>query len=148
LAWSSSARSCSRPVANGSVAGQVKALAADRQVSTLAGAQVILRGSKETYTTVSSDAPADATGEAAYNYRVENLPAGTYTMAVTPPAGSDLQPEDSITLKIESGQLFPQSVLLLAQGIQKPRPLAPSELEPGQTGYINDRGERVTYQQG
>src|SRR3954462_15459057 len=105
------ARARARPAANGSVAGQVKALSADRQVSTLSGAQVILRGSKDTYTTVSSDVPADATGEAAYNYSFENIPAGTYTMAVTPPAGSDLQPEDSITVKVESGELFPQSVL-------------------------------------
>jgi len=139
---------CSRPVRNGSVAGQVKALSEDRQVSTLSGAQVILRGVKDTYTTVSSDAPADATGESAYNYRFENVPPGKYTMAVTPPAGSNLQPEDNVTLEVESGELFPQSVMLLAQGIQKPRPLSPSELEPGQTGYINDRGERVTYQQG
>src|SRR6266496_1766116 len=139
---------CSRPVANGSVAGQVKALGTDRQVSTLAGAQVVLRSTKETYTAVSTDTPADATGDAAYNYRFENVPAGKYTMAVTPPGGSNLQPEDNINLEVQSGQLFPQSVMLLAQGIQKPRPLAPSEVEPGQTGYINDRGERVVYQQG
>jgi hypothetical protein len=139
---------CARPAANGSVAGQVKALSADRQVSTLAGAQVILRGSNDTYTAVSTSVPDDATGDAAYNYRFDSVPTGTYTMAVTPPPDSNLQPEDNITLKVESGQLFPQSVMLLANGIQKPRPLAPSELEPGQTGYINDRGERVVYQQG
>lgn len=139
---------CSRPVANGSVAGQIKSLSADRQVGTLPGAQVILRGQNDTYTAVSTDAPPDATGDAAYNYRFENVPAGTYTMAVTPPAGSNLQPEDNISVDVKSGQLFPQSVMLLAQGIQRPRPLAPSELEPGQTGYINDKGERVVYQQG
>jgi hypothetical protein len=139
---------CSRPAANGSVAGQVKALGADRQVSTLPGAQVVLRGPKDTYTAVSTDAPADATGDAAYNYRFENVPPGKYVMSVTPPAGSNLQSEDNINFEVESGQLFPQSVMLLAQGIQKPRPLAPSELEPGQTGYINDKGERVVYQQG
>jgi hypothetical protein len=139
---------CSRSVSNGSVAGQVKGLDADHQVATVPGAQVILRGSKDTYTTVSGDAPADAEGDAAYNYHFENVPPGTYTMAVTPPAGSDYQPESDITVKVESGELYPQSVLLLAQGIQKPRPLAPSEMEPGQVGYINDRGERVVYQQG
>lgn len=139
---------CSPTTTVGSVAGQVKALSTDRQVSTLAGAQVILRGSKETYTTVSADVAADATGDAAYNYRFENVPPGTYTMAVTPPAGSNLQPESDITLKVESGQMFPQSVMLLAEGLQKPRPLAPSEVEPRQVGYLNERGERVTYQQG
>jgi hypothetical protein len=139
---------CSPRTTTGSVAGQVKALGSDRQVASLPGAQVIVRSPSNTWTTVTTDVPDDATGEAAYNYRIENLPAGNYTMAVTPPAGSDLQPEGDINFKVESGQLFPQSVLLLAQGIQKPRPLAPSEVEPGQVGYINDRGERVVYQQG
>jgi uncharacterized membrane protein YgcG len=139
---------CSAPAANGSVAGQIKALSADNQVSTLSGAQVVLRGSNNTYTTVSTGAPADATGEAAYNYRFDTVPAGTYTMSVTPPAGASLQPEANISLKVESGQLFPQSVMLLADGIQKPTPLAQGDLAPGETGYVNGQGQRVTYQQG
>jgi hypothetical protein len=140
---------CGKPTATGSVAGQVKALGADRTVSTLAGAQIVLRGSNQTYTATSTDVPADAEGEAAYNYRLENVPPGNYTMAVTPPAGSTLQPEQDISFKVESGQLFPQSVMLLAQGIQKPRALAQNELQPGETGgYINDRGERIVAHQG
>jgi hypothetical protein len=140
---------CSRPAATGSVAGQVKALNADRTVTTLAGAQLVLTGAGQTYTTTSTDVPADAEGEAAYNYHFENVPPGQYSMAVTPPPGSNLQPEDGISFKVEPGQLFPQSVMLLAQGIQKPRALAQNELQPGEAGgYINDRGERVTYQQG
>jgi hypothetical protein len=131
------------------VAGQVKALGADRTVSTLPGAQVVVTGGGKTFTTTSTDVPADAEGEAAYNYRLENVPPGTYSMAVTPPAGSNLQPEDNISFKVESGQLFPQSVMLLAQGIQKPRQLASNELQPGEAGgYIDDRGQRHTYQQG
>ena len=140
---------CGKPTATGSVAGQVKALNADRSVSTLAGAQIVVRGSSQTYTATSTDVPADADGEAAYNYKIENVPPGKYTMAVTPPAGSNLQPEQDISFKVESGQLFPQSTMLLAQGIQKPRALAQNELQPGEAGgYINDRGERVVYQQG
>jgi hypothetical protein len=139
---------CSKPAANGSVAGQIKALTADKQVNTLSGAQVVLRSSDNTYTTVSTDAPADATGEAAYNYRFDTVPSGTYTMSVTPPAGASLQPEANISLKVESGQLFPQSVMLLADGIQKPTPLAQSDLAAGETGYVNGQGQRVTYQQG
>lgn len=142
---------CGRPTATatGTVAGQVKALGADRAVSTLSGAQIVVRGAGQTYTATSTDAPANAEGEAAYNYRIENVPPGKYTMAVTPPAGSNLQPEQDISFEVESGQLFPQSVLLLADGIQKPRALAQNELRPGEAGgYINERGERVVYQQG
>lgn len=142
---------CGRPTAtaNGTVAGQVKSLNADRSVSTLPGAQVVVRGSSQTYTATSTDVPASAEGEAAYNYRIENVPPGTYTMAVTPPAGSNLQPEQDITFEVEPGQLFPQSVMLLAQGVQKPRALTQSELQPGESGgYVNERGERVVYQQG
>jgi hypothetical protein len=140
---------CSKPTATGSVAGQIKALNADRTVTTLAGAQVVLRGNNQSYTATSTDVPANADGEAAYNYRIENVPPGDYTMAVTPPAGASLQSEQDIKFKVESGQLFPQSVMLLADGIQKPRPLAQNELKPGEAGgYINDRGERVVYQQG
>jgi hypothetical protein len=138
-----------KPTATGSVAGQIKALNADRSVATLAGAQVVLRGNNQSYTATRTDVPANADGDAAYNYHIENVPPGAYTMAVTPPAGASLQPEQDITFKVESGQLFPQSVMLLADGIQKPRPLAQDELKPGEAGgYINDRGERVVYQQG
>jgi hypothetical protein len=140
---------CGRPAATGSVAGQVKGLNADRSLATLAGAQLVLRGSGQTYTATSTDVPADAEGEAAYNYRFENVPAGNYVMSVTPPAGSTYQTEDNIPFKVEGGQLFPQSVMLLDQGIQKPRQLAQDELRDGEAGgYVNDRGERVVYQQG
>jgi len=140
---------CGKPTATGSVAGQIKSLSADHSVNTLAGAQIVLRGANQTYTATSTDVPANADGEAAYNYHIENVPPGNYTMAVTPPDGSNLQPEQDISLKVESGQLFPQSALLLAQGIQKPRPLAQNELQPGEAGgYINDQGQRITYQQG
>lgn len=132
----------------GQVAGQIKALNADRTVYTLAGAQVILRGASDTYTTVSTEVPEGAEGTDAYNYRFDNVPPGRYTMAVTPPNGSGLQPEGEITLNVEAGELFPQSVMLLAEGVQKPRPLSPSEMNPGEVGYLNERGERVVYQQG
>lgn len=139
---------CGAPAKTGTVSGQIKALNAAREVNTLAGAQVILRGSSQTYTTVSTDVDPNAEGDKAYNYRLDDVPSGKYTMAVTPPQGSGLQPESDISLEVKGGELFPQSVMLLAEGIQKPRALAPSELEPGQVGYINDRGERVVYQQG
>lgn len=139
---------CARPTATGTVAGQVKGLNADRTLATLAGAQLTLRGNGQTFTTTSTDVPADAQGEAAYNYRFENVPKGTYALSVTPPSGSSYQAEENITLDVQGGQLFPQSVMLLAQGMQKPRPLNANELQPGQTGYINERGERVIYQQG
>jgi hypothetical protein len=140
---------CSAPTATGSVAGQVKQFGADRAISTLAGAQLTLRGNGQTLTTTSVDVPAAAEGEAAYNYRFENVPPGTYALSVQPPAGASLQPEENITLKVESGQLFPQSVMLLAQGIQKPRQLAENELQPGEAGgYIDGQGQRHTYQQG
>lgn len=140
---------CGRPTANGSVAGQVKALGTDRAVSTVVGAQLTLNGNGQTFSTTSTNVPADAEGDAAYNYRFENVPPGTYAMSVTPPAGSNLQPEENITFEVKSGQLYPQSVMLLAQGIQKPRVLAANELRPGEGGgYVNERGERVVYQQG
>jgi len=140
---------CGAPTKAGSVAGQVKQVSADRTVSTLAGATLTLRGGGNTYTATSTEVSPNAEGEAAYNYRFENVPAGTYALSVAPPAGAQLQPEDGVTLKVESGQLFPQSVMLLADGIQKPRQLAENELQPGEAGgYINDRGERVVYQQG
>jgi hypothetical protein len=140
---------CSAPTATGSVAGQVKQLGADRAVTTLAGAQLTLQGNGQTLTTTSTDVPAAAEGEAAYNYRFENVPPGTYALSVQPPAGAGLQPEEHITLKVESGQLVPQSVMLLAQGIQKPRQLAENELQPGEAGgYIDGQGQRHTYQQG
>ena len=140
---------CGAPTKAGSVAGQVKQVSADRTVSTLAGATLTLRGGGNTYTATSTDVSPTAEGEAAYNYRFENVPPGTYALAVAPPAGAQLQAEDGITLKVESGQLFPQSVMLLADGMQKPRQLTESELQPGEAGgYVNDRGERVVYQQG
>jgi hypothetical protein len=140
---------CGSPTATGTVAGQVKALSTERVVSTLAGAELTLRGNGQTYTTTSTDADPNAEGEAAYNYRFENVPPGTYALTVTPPAGSNLQSEEAVSLEVESGQLFPQSVMLLAQGIQKPRLLTENELQPGEAGgYINDKGERVVYQQG
>jgi hypothetical protein len=140
---------CGRPTTAGSVAGQVMGLNADRSLTPLAGAQLALRGSGETYTTVSTEAPADAQGEAAYNYRFENVPPGQYTLTVVPPPGAAFQPEDDIAFEVKSGQLFPQSVMLLAQGMQKPRALTQNELQPGEAGgYVNERGERVVYQQG
>lgn len=136
------------PSGPGRVAGQVTSLGADRAVTTLVGAQVILRGADNTYTTVSADTPEGAQGTDAYNYRIDNVPPGRYTMSVTPPAGSGLQPEADITLEVKPTETFPQSVMLLAEGIQKPRPLAPSEMNPGETGYVNERGERVVYREG
>ena len=140
--------SCRASSGPGQVAGQIQALSADRTVYSLAGAQVILRGGENTYTTVSTEVPEGAEGTDAYNYRFDNVPPGRYTMAVTPPADSSLQSEADITLEVESDELFPQSVMLLAEGIQKPRPLSPSELNPGEVGYLNERGESVVYQQG
>jgi len=134
----------------GSVSGQVKFLSPDGGgVSNLAGAQVILRGARDTYTTVSSagDGAGDQ-ADASYNYRFEKVPAGQYTMAVTPPPDSHLQPEDNITLNVKGDELYPQSVLLLAEGVARPRPLSPSEVNAGEVGYVNGRGERVVYQQG
>lgn len=140
---------CGRPTANGTVAGQINAMAADRTVSNLVGAQLTLNGAGQTFTTASTDVPAGAEGEAAYNYRFENVPPGTYALTVAPPAGASLQPEEILSFEVESGQLFPQSVMLLAEGVQKPRQLAASELQPGEAGgYINERGERVVHQQG
>jgi len=135
--------------ATGTVAGQVKALNADRTVTNLAGAQLVLSGAGQTYTATSTEVDPNAEGEAAYNYRFENVPRGTYAMAVTPPAGSTFQTEDGISFEVNSGEMFPQSVMLLEQGIQKPRQLAQNELQPGEAGgYVNDRGERVVHQQG
>jgi hypothetical protein len=140
---------CGAPTATGSVAGQVKQLGADRTVSTLAGAQLTLRGNGQTLTTTSTDVDPSAEGEAAYNYRFENVPPGKYALTVAPPAGATLQTEDNLDLEVKSGQLFPQSVMLLAQGIQKPRQLAQNELQPGEAGgYVDDRGQRHSYQQG
>ena len=68
-------------------------------------------------TTTSTDVDPSAEGEAAYNYRFENVPPGNYALTVAPPAGASLQSEEDVNLKVESGQLFPQSVMLLAQGI-------------------------------
>jgi hypothetical protein len=133
----------------GSVSGQIKALSADGVVKNIAGAQVILRGARDTQTTVSTAGEESGDqADASSNYSFDKVPAGTYTMAVTPPAGSGLQPEDDITLEVKADEGFPQSVMLLAEGIAKPRPLAPSELNPGEAGYVKPNGERVVYQQG
>ncbi len=133
----------------GSVSGQVKATSPDGSVRNVAGAQVILRGQRDTYTTVSTEGEASGDeADASYNYRFERVPPGTYTMAVTPPAGSGLQPEAEITLDVKADEQFPQSVLLLPEGTAKPRPLAPSEVNPGEVGYVNPRGERVVYPSG
>jgi hypothetical protein len=139
---------CGAPTKTGSVAGQVKQLGADRSVSTLAGAQLTLRGGGQTYTTTSTDVDPNAEGEAAYNYRFENVPPGNYALEVKPPAGANLQPEDGLNLEVKSGQLYPQSVMLLAQGVQKPRQLAQNELQPGEAGgYVDGNGQRHTYTQ-
>lgn len=133
----------------GSVSGQILAASADGALRNLAGAQVVLRGAQNTHTTVSDQTEANSDDPAAsYNYRFENLPPGTYTMAVTPPAGSGLQPEDQITLEVKADELYPQNAVLLPEGVAKPRPLTPGELNPGETGYVNGRGERVVHQQG
>jgi len=71
---------CGKPTATGSVAGQVKQLNADRTVSTLAGAELTLRGGGQTYTTTSTDVDPNAEGDAAYNYRFENVPPGNYAL--------------------------------------------------------------------
>jgi len=140
---------CGRPTANGSVAGQVKGLNADRTLTTLSGAQLTLNGAGKTFSATSTDVDPNAEGEAAYNYRFQDVPPGTYALTVTPPSGAAYQPEENITFEVKSGQLYPQSVMLLAQGMQKPRALAQNELQPGETGgYINERGERVVYRQG
>jgi hypothetical protein len=133
----------------GSVSGQIKAITPEGGVQNVAGAQVILRGARDTYTTVTTAGETSGDeADASYNYRFEKVPAGTYTMAVTPPPGAGLQPEDNVTLDVKADEQFPQSVLLLREGVAKPRPLTPSELNAGEVGYINDRGERVVHQQG
>ena len=133
----------------GSVSGQIKAATPEGGARNIAGAQVILRGARDTYTTVSTAGEESGDqADASYNYRFERVPPGRYTMAVTPPPGSGLQPETDINLEVKADELYPQSVLLLPEGIAKPRPLAPSELNPGETGYINGRGERVVHPAG
>lgn len=137
------------PTKTGSVSGQVMQMSADRAVTALPGAQLTLRGGGNTYTATSTDVDPTAEGEAAYNYRFEDVPPGNYALSVTPPAGASLQPEEDLNLTVESGQLFPQSVMLLAEGVQKPRQLAQNELQPGEAGgYVDDKGQRHTYQQG
>ena len=134
----------------GSVSGQIKALQPDGSVRNLAGAQVILRGARDTATTVSTAGEASGDeADASYNYRFERVPPGQYTMSVTPPPGSGFQAETDIPpLDVKADEQFPQSVLLLPEGMAKPRPLAPSELNPGEVGYVDQRGERVVYQGG
>lgn len=140
---------CGAPTKTGTVAGQVMQLSADRSVSPLPGAQLTLRGGGNIYSATSSAVDPSAEGEAAYNYRFENVPPGSYALEVQPPAGANLQPEEGLNLEVKSGQLFPQSVMLLAQGVQKPRQLAQNELGPGEAGgYVDGNGQRHTYQQG
>ena len=138
-----------RPSGPGSVAGQIKAATAEGEVRNLAGAQVILRGAQDTHTTVTTDGEGSGDqAEASYNYRFDRVPAGRYTMAVTPPPGSGVQPESDITLNVQAEELYPQSVLLLPEGVAKPRPLTPGELNSDQVGYVNERGERVVHDRG
>jgi hypothetical protein len=134
----------------GSVSGQIKHLTPEGGVQNLVGAQVVLRGARDTFTTVSNAGEGSGDEQdGTYNYRFDQVPPGTYTMAVTPPPGSNLQPETDIPpFEVKADEQFPQSVMLLPEGVAKPRPLAPSELNPGEVGYVNQRGERVVYQQG
>ena len=133
----------------GSVAGQVIRQTADGGVENVAGAQIVLRRGQDVRTTVSDQGEsADGQADGSPNYRFENVPPGTYTMSVTAPPGSGLQPWDDLQLAVESEELFLQNVPLLAEGVAKPRPLAPSELEAGQSGYVNGRGDRVVHSGG
>lgn len=117
---------------------------ADGSVRNVSGARVVLRGAQDTRTAISNDGEGGEP-EASYNYRFDSVPAGRYVMAVTPPAGSGLQPEDEISIAVEPGETYPQSVLLLPEGVAKPRALRPDEVSGEQVGYVNGRGERVVY---
>jgi hypothetical protein len=132
------------PPGPGAVSGQVKLATADGNVRNVSGAQIVLRGAQDTRTTISNDGEGDEP-EASYNYRFDNVPAGRYVMAVTPPAGSGLQPEEDLSITVEAGETYPQSVLLLPEGVAKPRALRPDEVSGEQVGYVNGRGERVVY---
>lgn len=132
------------PAKPGAVSGQIKFLNADGAVQNVPGAQVILRGAQDTRTAVSTSGDGDQP-DATYNYLIDAVTAGSYVMAVTPPAGSGLQPESDISLQVKSGETYAQSVLLLPEGVAKPRPLTPAEASNGETGYVNSRGERVVY---
>ena len=68
-------------------------------------------------------------------------------MAVTPPTGLGLQPEDNLNLAVEPNETYAQSALLLPEGIAKPRPLTPEEAGSGQVGY-SQNGQNRTYSNG
>lgn len=133
------------PSGPGAVSGQVKMATADGVVRNISGAQIVLRGAQDTRTALSTDGEGDEP-EASYNYRFDSVPAGRYVMSVTPPIGSGLQPEEDLSITVEAGETYPQSVLLLPEGVAKPRALRPDEVSGEQVGYVNGRGERVVYQ--
>jgi hypothetical protein len=137
---------CGRPSGPGAVSGQIKFLSADNTVRNLPGAQVILRGAQDTYTAVSTNGEGD-NPDASYNYRVDSVPPGRYVMAVTPPAGAGLQPESELNLEVQPNETYAQSVLLLPEGVAKPRPLGPNEVGNGQVGY-SQNGQQRTYSSG
>ena len=137
---------CGEPSGPGGVSGQIKHLAADGTVTNLAGAQIILRGAQETFTAVSTNGEG-AEADAGYNYRIDSVPPGRYVMAVTPPAGSGLQPEDELNLEVKPEETYAQSALLLPEGVAKPRPLSPEEAGNGQVGYSHN-GQNRTYSSG
>ncbi len=137
---------CSQPSGPGVVSGQIKFLAPDGSVRNLPGAQIILRGAQDTYTAISTNGEGD-NPDAGYNYRIESVSPGRYVMAVTPPAGLSLQPEEGITLEVEPSETYAQSALLLPEGVAKPRPLTGDEAGNGQVGY-SQNGQRTTYSSG
>jgi hypothetical protein len=134
---------CGKPSGPGAVSGQIKYLAPDGTVRNLPGAQVILRGAQDTFTAISTGGEGDEP-DAGYNYRIESVPPGRYVMAVTPPAGLSLQPEDELNLEVQPEETYPQSALLLPEGVTKPRPLTPEEAGNGQVGYSHN-GQNRTY---
>jgi hypothetical protein len=134
---------CSQPSGPGAVSGQVKFLSPDGTVRNLPGAQVIVRGAQDTFTAISNSGEG-SDPDAGYNYRIESVPPGRYAMAVTPPAGLNLQPEEELNLEVEPNETYAQSALLLPVGVAKPRPLSPQEAGSGQVGYSHN-GQNHTY---
>jgi hypothetical protein len=137
---------CGQPSGPGAVSGQIKFLEAEGTVRNLPGAQVILRGAQDTYTAVSTAGEGNDP-DAGYNYRIDSVPPGRYVMAITPPAGLGLQPEDELQLEVEADETYAQSALLLPEGVAKPRPLSPEEAGNGQVGYSHN-GQNRTYSSG
>jgi hypothetical protein len=133
---------CGQPSGPGAVSGQIKFLAADGTVQNLPGAQVILRGAQDTFTAVSTNGEG-AEPDAGYNYRIDSVPPGRYVMAVTPPAGQGLQPEDELNIEVEPNETYAQSALLLPEGVAKPRPLSSEESGNGQVGYSHNGQNRM-----